>query len=247
MEKGRRPSSFSRVIDYILEKMQKMPNMFIPMTYTSDMTGAAAQLCGVEDFIMWTMEEERSAHTLVKKFTETAVNGAEVMAEKYSMAMIATGSVLGNNDILSDQAVNDYSIRYLQDFVRGAMNKGAGPQLFYHLCGNHETDYNLLKDRLVWSPFTIMHVGYRGREVFQSDLLVEEFGNMGTVMGSVDTKIMAMSNPKAVYEQAKDQVCKGRDAPCGLGTTCEVPLYSPPENIQALVQASKYFGTYGTW
>ena len=121
----------------------------------------AAQLCGVEDFIMWTMVEERSAHTLVQKYMETAVNGAEVMANRYGMAMIATGSVLGNNDIFSDQAVNDYSIKYLHDFVKSAMNKGAGPQVFYHLCGNHETDYKLFKDRLVWSPFTIMHVGYK--------------------------------------------------------------------------------------
>jgi uroporphyrinogen decarboxylase len=246
MEKGATAQQLFGVNDYILEHM---PKMFLPMTYTSDLTGAAAQLCGVEDFIMWTMVEERSAHTLVKKYTETAVNGAEVMANKYGMAMIATGSVLGNNDIFSDQAVNDYSIRYLNDFVKSAMNRGAGPQVFYHLCGNHETDYKLFKDRIVWSPFTIMHVGYMGRDVFPSDLLVKEFGSMGTVMGSVDTKIMAMSNPKAVYEQARDQICKGRDAPCGyiLGTACEVPPYSPPENIQALVQASKDFGTYGTW
>ena len=101
----------------------------------------------------------------------------------------------------------------------------------------------------VWSPFTIMHVGYMGRDVFPSDLLVKEFGGMGTVMGSVDTKIMAMSNPKAVYEQAKTQICKGRDRPVRLhprhGLRSSAIL--PAGEHQALVQASKDFGTYGTW
>ena len=58
-------------------------------------------------------------------------------------------SILGNEDILSDQAVKDSSIIYLHDLVRSAMNKGAGPQVFYHLCGNHETDYKLTNNQLV--------------------------------------------------------------------------------------------------
>ncbi|MEI6795723.1 MAG: uroporphyrinogen decarboxylase family protein [Methanomassiliicoccales archaeon] len=246
IEKGWTAQQIFRGHDYVQEHL---PKMFLPMTYTSDLTGSAAQLCGIENFVMWTLAEPDAAHKLVRKYTDTAVNGAEVIANRYGMAMIATGSVLGNNDIFSDTDVDAFSARYLNDFVMSSLRKGAGPQVFYHLCGNHETDYKIFKERIVYSPFSIVHIGYMGRDVFPSDLLVKEFGGMATVMGSVDTRIMTLPNAQKVYEQARDQIIKGRDAPNGyiLGTACEVPPYAPPVNVHALTKAAKDFGTYGTW
>jgi uroporphyrinogen decarboxylase len=180
---------------------------------------------------------------------ETAANGAEVIANRYGSAVITTGSVLGNNDIFSDEMVRDFSAKYLHEFVLKCLNKGAGPQVFYHLCGNHCTDFKVLKEHMVWSPMTIVHVGYMGREVFPSDLLVKEFGGFATCMGTVDTKLMVNGSPKQVYEQAKGQLLKGRGCPSGyiMGTACEVPPFTPPSNILALNKAAKDFGTYGTW
>jgi len=232
------------------EYVQKhLPDMFLPMASVSDLPGSAAQLCGVENFIMWTLAEPDAAHALTKKYTETAIAGAEVIAEQYGMAMISTGSVLGNNDIFSDQAVNEFSARYLKRLVDQGFRKGAGPQVFYHMCGNHETDYKLFKDTLMWSPFTIVHVGYRGKEVFPADLLVKEFGQVATVMGTVDTRLMILPNPGRVYEQAKRQIVAGRDSPNGfiLGTACETPPYTLPANILAMVRAARDHGTYGKW
>lgn len=232
--------------DYI-EK--HLPQFFLPLAIASDLTGSAAQLAGVENFIMWTMSEPDLAHHLVRTYMETAASGAEAIAARYGNAMVTTGSVLGNNDIFSDDMVRDFSGKYLNEFVTKCFEKGAGPQVFYHLCGNHETDYKVLKDQMVWSPMTVMHIGYKGREVFPSDLLVQEFGGYATCMGTVDTKVMLHGTPKQVYEQARDQLLKGRDCSSGfiLGTACEVPPYTPPVNMNALVKAARDFGTYGTW
>jgi len=232
--------------DYI---QQKTPKKFVPMTYTSDLTGGGAQLCGIENFIMWSLTERKSAKKLVSKYTEVAVNGAELIANRYGMAMISTGSVLANNDIFSDADVHELSIKFLHGFVTKALEKGAGPQVLYHLCGNHETDYRLFKDELIFTPFTIFHVGYMGRNVFPSDLLAKEFGDVATIMGSVDTKMMILPNPMRIYEQAKQQLIGGRDSKNGyiLGTACELPPDALPANVFALVQAARDYGTYGSW
>lgn len=246
LEKGWTINQLFRANDYT-EK--HMPKMFTPLAIASDLTGSAAQLCGVENFIMWTLSEPDLAHALVQVYMETAANGAEVIANKYGNAAITTGSVLGNNDIFSDEMVRDFSGKYLNEFVTKCFMKGAGPQVFYHLCGNHETDYKVLKELMVWSPMTIVHIGYQGREVFPSDLLVKEFGGFATCMGTVDTKLMLNGTPKQIYEQARDQILRGRDCSSGyiLGTACEVPPYTPAGNILALNKAAKDFGTYGTW
>ncbi len=246
MENGFTGQLMTRAQDYI---QKATPDKFVPMTYTSDLTGGGAQLCGIENFIMWTMTERDAAHKLTEKFTEVAVNGAELMAKRYGSAFISTGSVLANNDIFSDTDVEELSAKYLRKFVDRSLRKGAGPQVLYHLCGNHETDYKVFKDRLVFTPFTIMHAGYMGREVFPSDVLIKEFGGIATIMGSVDTKIMILPNPKRVYEQAKEQLLRGRDSKNGyiLGTACELPPDSYPANVFALVQAARDYGTYGSW
>jgi len=246
MENGFTGRLMTRAQDYI---QQHTPNKFVPMTYTSDLTGGGAQLCGIENFIMWSMTERKAAHKLISKYMETAVNGAELMANRYGMAMISTGSVLANNDIFSDADVKELSVNYLHEFVDKSLKKGAGPQILYHLCGNHETDYKLFKDRLIFTPFTIFHIGYSGRDVFPSDVLMREYGDLATIMGSVDTKIMILPNPKRVYEQAAQQLIRGRDSKNGyiLGTACELPPDALPANVFALVQAAKDYGTYGTW
>ena len=246
LAKGWTMQQYSKANDYI---QKYLPDMFIPMVNVSDLTGSAAQLCGVDNFIMWTLSEPDAAHVLVDRYTQTAINGAEAMSKKYGMAMVSTGSVLANNDVFSDQMVADFSAKYLRKLVDGAFRKGAGPQVFYHLCGNHETDYKVIREHAMWSPFTIVNIGYQGREVFPADLMAKEFGHLATIMPSVDTKLMIMPDAGKVYQQAKEQIIRGRDSPHGfiLGTACEVPPYTPPANINALVQASKDFGTYGTW
>ena len=218
------------------------------MTYTSDLAGGGAQLVGVDNFIMWTMTERGVTRKLAQKYTETAVNGAELMANRYGPAFISTGSVLANNDIFSDQDVKELSADYLRTFVNQALRKGAGPQALYHLCGNHETDYKVFND-LVFTPFTIMHAGYMDREVSPSDVLAKQYGAKATIMGSVDTKIMVLPSPRRVYDQAKEQLIRGRDSKNGyiLGTACELPPDAYPANVFALVQAARDHGTFGAW
>ncbi|MHC1680131.1 MAG: uroporphyrinogen decarboxylase family protein [Methanomassiliicoccales archaeon] len=237
---------FYRIYDYVAKNL---PMTLVPISYGFDLVGAAAEMVGVENFIMWTFTEPEAANKLVDKYTQTAINGAEAMADKYGMAMLIVGSVLANNDIFSDEAVEEYSVRNMYKYVDGCFKRGAGPQIFYHLCGNHQTDYKAFKDGLMWSPFTVIHAGYQGRNAFPSALLKETFQDKATCMGSVDTKLMIDNNPNKVYNAAKEQLLQGRDSKKGyiLGTACETPPYTIPGQMLALVKAARDFGTYGTW
>jgi uroporphyrinogen decarboxylase len=246
LKKNFTQQEFYRIYEYV---QKALPMTLVPISYGFDLVGAAAELVGVENFIMWTFTEPEAAKKLVKVYTDTSVNGAAGLADKYGMAMLIVGSVLANNDIFSDDAVEEYSAKMMRYYVDQCFRKGAGPQVFYHLCGNHETDYKVFPDNLIWSPFTVFHVGYHGKNVFPSKLLKEVFGSKATIMGSVDTKLMINPNPMQVYNQAKEQLLAGRDSPKGyiLGNSCECPPYTHPGQMLALVQAARDFGTYGSW
>ncbi len=228
---------------------ENVPGFFTPITFGAELLGGAAELCGVENFIMWTLVEKDAAHRLKGVYRETCINGADAIANNYCSATISTGAVLANNDIFDDGTIREFAGPNLRKFVKGALGRGAGPQVFYHLCGNHETDYKVIKEHALFTPFTVFHIGYKGKEPFPSGELKQEFGNICSIMGSVDTRLFVMNDPRAVYEQASRQVIEGRDARNGyvLGTACEVPPYSLPGNIHAMVRASKDHGSKGMW
>ena len=133
--------------------------------------------------------------------------------------------------------------------MKKCLVNGAGPQIFYHFCGNHKDDYMLFKDSIVFTPFTIMQIGYWERESFPAKEMKEAFGRTCAIMPSVDTKLFVMPDQQRIYEVAKQQLLDGRDSKngCILGTACEVPPYSFPANIHTLVKAAEDFGRYGTW
>lgn len=232
--------------DYV---QKNLPHTLVPISYGFDLVGAPAEFVGVENFIMWTFTEPDLAHKVVDNFVETSINGADVLSDKYGMAMLIVGSVLANNDIFADEQVEEYSAKKMGYYVDQCFRKGAGPQVFYHLCGNHETSYKVFKDNLVWSPFNVLHIGYKGPKEFPAELLKQEFQDVTTCMGSVDTKLMINPNPKVVYEHSKECLLAGRDAKKGfiLGTACETPPYTIPGNLLAMTRAARDFGTYGTW
>jgi uroporphyrinogen decarboxylase len=232
--------------DYV---QKNLPHTLVPISYGFDLVGAPAEFVGVENFIMWTFTEPDLAHKVVDNFVETSINGADILSDKYGMAMLIVGSVLANNDIFADEQVEEYSAKKMGYYVDQCFRKGAGPQIFYHLCGNHETSYKVFKDNLVWSPFNVLHIGYKGPKEFPAELLKQEFQDVTTCMGSVDTKLMINPNPKVVYEHSKECLLAGRDAKKGfiLGTACETPPYTIPGNLLAMTRAARDFGTYGTW
>ncbi|MCL2608229.1 MAG: hypothetical protein FWD92_06760 [Methanomassiliicoccaceae archaeon] len=228
---------------------EKLPEMFVPLAYCPEPVGSAAELCGVEEFLIWTETERELVKKMIDVYVETAITGAEALAKAYGSALISTGSVLENSDTMSPETIKDISPPALEKLVKGSLMKGAGPQVFYHFCGNRSLDYELYVNEIVITPFTIMQMGYFEREPFPASIMKERFGSRATIMPSVDTKLFVLPDQKRIYEQAKQQVINGRDSKMGciLGTCCEVPPNSHPANIRALVKAAEDFGRYGSW
>ena len=246
IEKGYTYNRLTGASKYIKEKL---PDMFIPLAYCPEPVGSAAELCGVEEFLMWTETERDLAKKLIDVYVETAITGAEALANAYGSALISTGSVLENSDTMSPETIKDISPPALEKLVKGCLMKGAGPQIFYHFCGNRALDYELFVNEIIITPFTIMQMGYFGRDPFPASIMKERFGNRATIMPSVDTKLFVMPNELKIYEQAREQIINGRDSKMGciLGTCCEVPPNSHPANIYSMVKAASDFGAYGMW
>ena len=246
IKKGYSYLRLTRAMDHIKENI---PDMFVPLAYCPEPVGSAAELCGLEQFLMWTQNEMELCKRLADIYVETASTGAQALAQRYGNALINTGAVLENSDTMAPEKIKEISPPTLKNLVRKCLTKGAGPQIFYHFCGNHKDDYMLYPNTIVFTPMTIMQIGYWERDMFPAKVMKDTFGRMCAIMPSVDTKLFVMPNMKNIYDKAGQQIVDGRDSPNGfiLGTTCEVPPLSCPANILSLVRAAEDFGSYGTW
>jgi len=221
------------------------PQMFAPITQLGGTMEVATNWAAIEDVFMWMITEPELVDKLCIKAGDHMVNACKATAERYGANVMITGSVIASGDLMDREQIKRFSYQPVSRAVRKVLNAGAGPGVYYHLCGNHTDDYELWRDAPM-SPFTIVQIGYDGQNIFPTSKLVEAFGDRCTCFGTVDTKLVDRGTPAQVYAQAKEQVLAGKDSPRGfiLGTACECPTNAPPVNVHALVRAAKDFGKY---
>lgn len=242
LAKGPTFATHWKALDTVLNEY---PQMFAPITQLAGTMEISSNWASIEDIFMWMITEPEVVDKLCEKAGEHMLNACKANCERYGANVMITGSVIASGDLMDVEQIKRFSYRPVSKTVKKVLNAGAGPGIYYHLCGNHSDDYTLWKDAPM-SPFTIVQIGYDGQEIFPTSKLVENFGNLCTCFGTVDTKLIDRGTQAQVYAQAKEQVSAGKDSPRGfiLGTACECPTNAPPTNVHALVKAAKDFGKY---
>jgi len=243
IEKGPTFMEYADAYDWLSKS--PLAGFFVPIHFGFCPTAMSAEMVGVDKFMLWTIKQPKLCHKIMETITDTSANAAIAIAKRYGFAMMVIGGVLANSDLLAPAKVKEYGIDYHIKLVKKAFKGGAGPQLWYHLCGNHSKDYLLWKD-VIMSPFTVMHIGYMGKESFPVKLAKEVYGNRATIMSSVDTKLMYRGQPKQVYDVSKQMILDGKDSPRGFvhGCACEAPAYTPSANMYAMVKAAREWGKF---
>jgi len=234
--------AFKECFDYAAKDY---PDWLVPLYYGFQIETNAAELYGSENFLVWTYTDPDLAHKLIKKALENSLNACQAIVETWGSALIVTGAALAGTDLLPNDKIKEFGIDYTRQLVKGAMKRGAGPQVWYHLCGNHAKDWELWRE-VPFTPFTVFQLGYKGRDPFPISDLVNRYGKIATIMGNVDTKVVHSGTPRQVYEMQRDQIQAGIGSPCGFisGCACEVPAMSPSANILAMVRAANDVGRY---
>jgi uroporphyrinogen decarboxylase len=194
--------------------------------------------------MLWVMKQPEVVHKLLKKVVENAVNHCTAIAKEYGSAAIVTGSVTAGDETLSPEQCRKFNIVYLADMVKRAKKNGAGPTVFYHLCGSHKLDWPIHAELVPLDEASIFHVAHYGRQPADLTDVIPVVGNKCPLMGNITTQLMHLGTPKDVYEEAKRQILTYRESPKGfiMGVTCETPPLAPPANVYALMKAAKDIG-----
>jgi uroporphyrinogen decarboxylase len=137
--------------------------------------------------------------------------------------------------LISSRMVEEFSFSYLEGLIR--FLKGLGAKVLLHICG----DTKRLLNRMVEI----------GADIVSLDVdvdLVEAkriIAGRASISGNVSIQHLATSSSDVIYAESCECIRKAAEGGrFTLSSSCEVPLETPPVNIDAMVRAAREYGGF---
>lgn len=226
--------SLPRMMEFArLQAEHDLPIAFIcgsPFTH-------AANLAGVDNFLMWTITHPEIVHHALRLMTDHILEVAHWFIDSFGKGSVTARSAAPTDGLLSPKQFESLALPYLIELHSEVLDMGAS-SIYCHICG----DQNHLLE--LWSrvPFGDPGMLSFGHEV---DLLDAARAFPGHIIaGNVDPQIIARGTPDQIDAACKEAVEKGRQIEGGyvLMGGCELPPITPPYNIYLMSQAREKYG-----
>jgi len=169
------------------------------------------------------------AHALLEKSRVASEAIAEAVAEAGGIPVLVDPVASGS--VISRKAYAEFALPYTKSVLARIAALGHVPML--HVCGRSSTIIDLMAD-----------TGAAALSIDQIELAEakEKVGGRVCLMGNVrPTETLLVGSPEDVRAEAERCLAEGGDSPHGfiLASGCEVPLETPPENIDALMDVAR--------
>ena len=228
---GRLPTVLEGV-RLVKEKLgDKVP---VSATVTGPFT-IAAMAVGTEQLLIGTRKKPEKVKQLMEVIVENN--------NRYIKRLLDIGVGIGFADpvsstsLISVKQYKEFSLPYFQKNVDFIKKHGGGCGL--HICGT---------SRKLWEFLNETGIGCFGLDnVEDIEEAKEILGPHMSIQGNVPpVEVMRLGTPYDVLRSAKECIRKGFDAPNGYTLTsgCQMPVGTPEENMQALMDAARIFGRY---
>jgi len=195
----------------------------------------AAELRGIERFVVDLYRNPTLAHELLRKTTEASVTFAKAMHET-GIHMTAFGESIGGPDFVSPKLYEEFAYPYEKEAIEKL--HAAGVPVSLHICGAATKILPLMAGT--------------GADILEIDQKVdlgiakELVGGRTTLMGNLDpTNVLYLGSTEIVENASKECIKKaGKGGGLILSSGCSVPMRTPFKNIEAMVHAAEKYGKY---
>lgn len=202
----------------------------------------AANLCGVETFMQWLIEEPEIAHKALKLMTDHIAQVAEYFIDTFGKDKVLARSAAPSesNMLISPRHFEEFAFPYIKELHTRVLEMGA-QRIYCHICG--EQNANL--EHWAKIPF-----GDPGMLSFGHEVSIETAAKTfpkHIICGNLNPQIIAKGTPQEVYEGSKKVIEEGKKYCPGrfvFMSGCEIPSITPPYNIYMMQKAVEDFGWY---
>ena len=196
----------------------------------------AASVVGTENLLKWMLKYPKEVHVLMEIVTESNNRFIEKAAELG--VGVGFSDPVSSTSLISVKQFNEFSAPYIKKNV-DKMKSLTGGRPSIHICGTSKGIWESVMDTGI-SSFSIDNVEdvADAKEIMGDRIIIS--GNVPPV------DVMQLGTREDVLKSAKDCIMKTYGAKKGyiLSSGCQIPMNTPMENIDALMDAARIYGSY---
>lgn len=194
----------------------------------------AAALRPVELFVKDLYRNKAQVHELLEVSLQAALRFLDEIIKRKGLPVVV--EPIGSGALVSPRTFKEFVAPYLKrmsDHIHGY-----GLPAVLHICGNTRPSWAGMAESGfdLWSldaPIDLAEA-------------VERFGKSACLIGNVSTTTLLKGSREDVDREARVACEKALGNPGGfvLGSGCEIPFETPPENLDALIDAARKYGRH---
>ena len=203
----------------------------------------AANLCGVEQFMMWLALNPEAAHRALRLMTDHILQVIQYFVDTFGKGRLLARSAAPteSNSLISPQQFEEFALPYLKELHEGVLARGVRT-IYCHICGEQN------KNLPLWAQIPMGDPGMLsfGHEV-EIAAAARTFPDQ-IIAGNVNWQVIAKGSPAEVYELCREAIVQGKrhcESGFVLMPGCEIPPTTPPYNVYVMGKAVEEFGWYG--
>lgn len=194
----------------------------------------AAALYPVELLTRDMIKNPKWVHELLEICTQAGIKFIDEILKRGALPIIV--EPIGSASLVSPRHFKEFVAPYLKRFADHVHQTGGGMPAVLHICGKTKPNWEAMleADFDIWS-LDACDLGEAKKAA----------GHRVALVGNVVPANMLTNTPEEIDAEARD-ICEKMGDKVGfiLGTGCEVPINTPPENVDALINAARKYGRF---
>ncbi len=195
----------------------------------------AAALRPVDQLVRDMVKNPEWVHELLEICTVAGIAFIDEILKRKALPIIV--EPIGSGSLIGPKHFNEFVAPYLKRQADYIHANGGGLPAVLHICGKTTPvwDAMLNADFDIWSVDNI-----------DMGAAKERVGHRVCLVGNVVPANLLKNTPEQIDAEAKEICEKGMGSARGfiLGSGCEVPINTPPENVDALINAARKYGRF---
>lgn len=195
----------------------------------------AAALRPIEHFIKDLYKNREWVHQLLDVCCRAGIAFIDEILKRKALPIIV--EPIGSASLVSPRHFKEFVAPYLKRMADHIHANGGGMPAVLHICGKTSSNWQAMleADFDIWSLDTVDLGETR-----------EAAGHRVVLVGNVSPTNLLKNRPADIDAEARGICEKALGSPRGfiLGSGCEVPINTPPENIDALINAARKYGRF---
>jgi MtaA/CmuA family methyltransferase len=165
---------------------------------------------------------------------ENSIEHAEALVEA-GVDCLYIGDPSSSASLISPDHFREFCLPRFKTFC-DKLHRHEDLLIYIHICGNSEPLLEMMEDTGVDCVEPLDPLG--GVDIADAK---QRIGHRVCLMGGLDTVVLLNETPEKVYEEAFNCCEKGGKTGYILAAGDMVPDFTPPENVKAMVRASREF------